>query len=315
MNIKIVFYSLLVFYLAMAQLSCDDSKKKSKTKDKPSQIYQTDNPSFNPQTGEFSVDKHTAALWHLNEGKDIVFTDSSPNNNYGQIVKGSWTDGRFGKAIKLSGRKQYLYVPDNQTLSLNKAVTVEMWVYIKRLVGSAMAILIKQTDFVDRQTYPNYGFYMKVKPGHSVFPVPGLWWWPTSTSADHYSLTAETSKKLGLSSLVGKWHYLAGTYNGEYSRLYIDGELISEVKFKGSLRTVGNGDLYIGTIHTNYLHVSYNGKVDEIRISNVARSPQAIKKYWDSVKDIKSNDTVTNDLEQIKKQKKKKKKNKKAKPN
>ncbi|MDH5680437.1 MAG: hypothetical protein OEZ36_02540, partial [Spirochaetota bacterium] len=83
MNIKIVFYSLLVFYLAMAQLSCDDSKKKSKTKDKPSQIYQTDNPSFNPQTGEFSVDKHTAALWHLNEGKDIVFTDSSPNNNYG----------------------------------------------------------------------------------------------------------------------------------------------------------------------------------------------------------------------------------------
>ena len=64
-----------------------------------------------------------------------------------------------------------------------------------------------------------------------------------------------------------KWHHILGTYNGEISRLYVDGELISEkMNLNGSLDVCNGGEIIIGKSWNE--EGNFNGLLDEIGIWN-----------------------------------------------
>ena len=75
-----------------------------------------------------------------------------------------------------------------------------------------------------------------------------------------------------------KWTHIAGTYDAksDEAKIYIDGVLDAEGKIGGEI--VPNNDvLWLGRGAGPFL----NGRMDEVRISNIARSQQEIQELMD----------------------------------
>ena len=74
--------------------------------------------------------------------------------------------------------------------------------------------------------------------------------------------------------LVPGWHHVAGVYNGDTIKLFIDGILVAERSGSGLIQT-NNVSVVIGRLHENA--ASFRGIIDEVRISDTARNDDRIK--------------------------------------
>ena len=77
--------------------------------------------------------------------------------------------------------------------------------------------------------------------------------------------------------LAAGWHHLAGSYDGERLRLYVDGKAIDEAAGEGAIR-VGEADIGIGCIAQG--GAQFKGRIGEVRISAVARSGAWLETTW-----------------------------------
>ena len=71
---------------------------------------------------------------------------------------------------------------------------------------------------------------------------------------------------------TNKWTHLAGVFDGEEARLYIDGKLASKLPASGT-RTTNNLPLFIGADPDGFGNPTreFAGKIDEVRVSKIAR--------------------------------------------
>ena len=79
--------------------------------------------------------------------------------------------------------------------------------------------------------------------------------------------TDGTLKHLSVSGVLneGKWHFIAGTWDGVNQRLYVDGEEIAHERSGGILNNASN-------VSVSSRDEPLNGKLDEARIYNRALS-------------------------------------------
>ncbi|MEM1166828.1 MAG: LamG-like jellyroll fold domain-containing protein [Planctomycetota bacterium] len=69
----------------------------------------------------------------------------------------------------------------------------------------------------------------------------------------------------------GRWHHLAGVFDGEESRLYVNGRLVDDAENPGTVQ-FGSGALVIGAdARWSGWRNGMNGWIDEVRISHTAR--------------------------------------------
>jgi hypothetical protein len=89
----------------------------------------------------------------------------------------------------------------------------------------------------------------------------------------HLHIDSNFSDVDGPSNLTpGEWHYVTHTYDKNDGRLYLDGKL--DGKASPTLNIKSPARLWIGGWYDVY---SYEGEMDEVRVSSVARSPEWIK--------------------------------------
>ena len=83
----------------------------------------------------------------------------------------------------------------------------------------------------------------------------------------------------------GDWYTVAYTFDGNNSRLYVNGALISSVPKSGAVTfTANTDDLYIGKSNNSVFPYNFNGVIDEIRIYNKAISSSQVG-YLNLMKD------------------------------
>ena len=82
-----------------------------------------------------------------------------------------------------------------------------------------------------------------------------------------------------------KQHYLAGTYDGTTSRLYVDGQEVASVDYTNTLAYGANSDVHIGRGSYGSGN-ALGGELAEIRVSNRARDPWEIKSVWRGYQEI-----------------------------
>ncbi|MDH4127184.1 MAG: LamG domain-containing protein [Spirochaetota bacterium] len=278
---KLAFLSL--FFIAIFTLifnTCESNKSNTSKDDKQKQvIYTTDNPSFNPKTGVFIADEYTAGLWHMDEGKDRIIFDESKNDNSGLLTDADWTKGKFGTGVKFDGKRSYIEIEEMknpQSLSPKHAITIEFWSFFDPKQMNIVSLVVKDT-ILESSGRPSYEVFLNnYKEDEYGFNIC----FRISTDAGEFTMPAGISWE----KYIGAWHYFAATYDGKEMKLYIDGKLIVSRKRTGKL-IQNNNPLRLSRkySHGNLL----NGIMDEVRISNVARSEIAIKTYWNSVKKIK----------------------------
>ena len=203
----------------------------------------------------FAQDEHTVALYTFETGAGNTVKDLSDYGNDGKLMGPKWGDGNpdGGLVFGGNGPKDFVEIPDSESLDLVEGLTVEMWLYLEAWSTAGGTGATKETTY-------------KVGP-----------------RSDKKVLIRMTTDALawGAAVLAGKtdmplrkWTHMAGTYDGKSgeAKIYIDGVLDAEGKLDGNI-TPNNDVLWLGRGAGPFLE----GRMDEVRISNIARSEAEIK--------------------------------------
>lgn len=266
-------WMILFFFSLVFLYSCgSSSKKNSKEKEEKEEVIYVDSASFNQNTGEFILDEHTVALWHFNEGRDTFIFDASPHENDGIILGGKWMEkGLLNKSLDLSG-SAYVEVENSESMNITRAVTVEGWFFFHEKQVK-LPFLIQKATSIRGGGNAAYGLWFNNRGNFHALPSRTLALRITLDGGGEHEINSLVLWK----SLIGSWHYIVGTYDGKTARVYVNGSLKAARNLEGQLKQ-GDYPLIIGKDMSN--HNSFNGFVDEIRISKVVRTEKAIASYW-----------------------------------
>lgn len=156
-----------------------------------------------------------AAQWRMDEGSGQLVRDSSGNGLHGRLGSTSgddetdplWTSGRIGEgALAFPGGARSVFVPDSPLLEPPQ-VTAEAWVRRSGSPGPFAYVLSKGASTCVAASYAIYSGF-----------AGGLTFYVYNGSS--YRLA---SPDAGRSVWDGKWHHVAGTFDGALVHLYIDG--------------------------------------------------------------------------------------------
>ena len=210
-----------------------------------------------------AVDKNTVAVWLFEEGNGKTVKDASGNGHDGNF-KGSpkWVKAKFGTGLEFPGDAGgYVVVDSTKKLEL-ETLTIELWVKVEESTGKWQGMVCKQQAGC---TNRNYGIWVHVDK--SVFHAQ-----IGANGACAFSID-------GTSDITdNRWHHLAFTYDGKMGQLYIDGELESKAP---NAETFQSSDpITIGVPNLDNAN-GLKGVIDEIRLSNVARTEEEIQEAMD----------------------------------
>lgn len=218
---------------------------------------------FGSGFADAAVDKNTVAVWLFEEGAGRTVKDASGNGHDGKF-KGSpkWVKAKFGTGLELPGDAGgYVVVDSTKKLEL-ETLSIEAWVKVEEGTGKWQGIVCKQQAGC---TNRNYGIWVHVDKstlhaqiganGGCAFSIDG-----TSDITDN------------------KWHHLAFTYDGNRGRVYVDGKL--ETAAPNAETFQSNDPITIGVPNLDNAN-GLKGIIDEIRISNVARTEKEIQEAMD----------------------------------
>lgn len=75
---------------------------------------------------------------------------------------------------------------------------------------------------------------------------------------------------------AGKWYHVAGTFDGTMIMVYINGEMVGSQPYSGTMAPNSN-QLLIGNLPEPSQNRYFDGKIDEVRVWNVARTQAQIR--------------------------------------
>ena len=211
------------------------------------------------------------ACYDFEEGSGSVVRDKSGNGNHGTIHGAKFVDrGRgcvlSGHALQFDGVDDYVDFETKATLDCADAVTLEAWVFPQLPKTPLGRTRIAGTE---RNSY--LLFYYDFNGRGCVF-----WHF---TERNYLRALADP----------GAWHHIAGTFDGEKVRLFIDGRLRDERTFKDGDYArdkpfrlgVKSADKGIG-IHPDdaSFTCAFEGMIDEVRVYARALSEAEIADHY-----------------------------------
>lgn len=159
-------------------------------------------------------------------------------------------------ALEFDGINDYVRVNGSVGLTNATTITVEAWIYANAWEANVFdGVIVSKAD-VGPPTGTQGWILSTGNNGRASFEVapigPQAYW------------KAESGPVMN----TGQWHHLAGTFDGNAVRIYIDGVLQSTQAYVGTIQP-GTSDLYFGR-HTLLPGRQFEGRIDEVRIWDVA---------------------------------------------
>ena len=208
-----------------------------------------------PDAPDYTVDGATwsegyAGVWHLHDDEG----DATANENHAIAINAPGDiPGKIGDGQDFDGADDYVQAADHDSLDITGSMTASAWVYWRGSWG-----------FFSKETDDDSQFSAEIYDGASKI----RWYnWGLTTGVDMRSSVIYPNS-------VGAWHHVALLYDqaAGKKRIYIDGLLDSEIDASGSM--VANGSPFrigLSKLSSNAWRY-FNGRMDEFRLSNVARS-------------------------------------------
>jgi hypothetical protein len=201
---------------------------------------------------------HFKGVWHMKEtGTNPVANDSTSNtNNSTAQVWTPTTSGQIDGAGSFDGSTTYVNVGKKSSLDINNAVTLSAWVNAVAFTSSTYESIIRKINASDTSQGTAYGLTMDWSTSHLKF---------FASTSDGYGKNFISSTAL----VTGSWYYVTATYDSatHTAYIYVNGVLdATSTAITGSILT-STDDAYIG-----YTGARFNGTIDEVRLSDTARS-------------------------------------------
>lgn len=229
--------------------------------------------------GNFVADGNTVALWHFNEESGDTLLDSSSNNHHGTIVGATRVRGVEGQALSFDGRNDFVLLGEN--LFNDNQGTIEAWVKLDSHQSQNTILYQGKIDSFSS----GMALMIIQEANKSILQFQ-------HDSRDCNGNATGLRKALSLDNEIelNSWTYVAVTSNGSLpSRLYINGVEVS-VGTNGIQRLPtswfsglcnGPKSNYLGRWKRSINDEFFSGSIDEMRVSNVARTPEEIFAHWE----------------------------------
>jgi hypothetical protein len=226
------------------------------------------NPAINNQENPAGVwSNGYQAVYHLSEDPTGTVYDSTANNNdgtsSGSMTSSDQTQGIFDGSIDFDGSDDLLNVGDVNSNSW-PGITVQSWIY-HDVTGDDRIICKSPTTVTSDHIFSlavfTEGSDDKLRIRLSTDGAGGSPAGPQRDSAANFTTST--------------WHHLAFTWDSTSERiyLYIDGSQDINSFFKDGDSIMDSAlPVILANVNTGSSNRYYDGKIDEARISNVARS-------------------------------------------
>ncbi|MCX5636426.1 MAG: LamG domain-containing protein [Planctomycetota bacterium] len=189
--------------------------------------------------------------------------DDSIGSNHGTIVGNpTWETGRLGGALLFDG-DDYVVIPNESEFDFTDAMTVACWIKVRTFDKQWQAIVTKGDNS-----------------------------WRIARTSDENTValhcTGVTSNNNGRNSNFGvegniivndgKWHHVAGVYDGSKIYIYVDGTLDRALSASGKI-SKGDYQVYIGE-NAERRGRQFNGLIDDVAIFDHALSEQEVAQLY-----------------------------------
>jgi hypothetical protein len=181
---------------------------------------------------------------HLNEESGTTAYDSTANGNDGIIVGTTYTQDFLGGLRTFFGSGNHIALPNDVG-------------YVDQFSSFAW--------FKSEGTPPG-GYHIVFGGGELELSIPGS----TGEIRTGLYTSSRFVSNHGSGILDGNWHHVGFTFDGSAKNSYIDGNYVGQQSVTGTLRNSFNYR-YIGRFGISTTYYA-NGYIDEVRISNVART-------------------------------------------
>jgi hypothetical protein len=209
--------------------------------------------------------------------------DDAVGNNNGTAHAITYGPGKVGRAFQFDG-ESHLRIPGAPSLN-SPAITVEAWV---KSPGEGTTAQGRYRYLVAKGVYADeaasYGLYTGCTGGLFFYV---------------YDRTLDAAVSPGPSPGIwdGKWHHVAGTFDGATVRLYVDGQQVGNgtpAALNIDYKLPDGNDLFIGTVWPHGARPAHGtrgfiGSIDELSIFNRALSASEIQTIFSAASAGKSN--------------------------
>jgi hypothetical protein len=202
-----------------------------------------------------------AAVYHMaDNAASANVAESTSNGNTGTAQSNTSTKSTAGKingALSFNGSADYINGGSANSLAITGAITLSAWINVNSLPSNYGQFYICGKGYNDT----NESYYLRIDSDGSggTFVAAG-----TETFPNQYQATASIT-----SGFLGSWHYVAGTYDGTWN-IYVDGVKTTSSQTQAPFAT--SERFLIGARDANGGSSQYfPGKIDEVRVSNVAQ--------------------------------------------
>lgn len=197
-------------------------------------------------------------VWHMNNnpaGTAPQLLDSTSNNNdgtsNGSMTSGDLVTGKLDQAINFDGSNDWFNVPNDTSLQMTNQLTLSAW------VRSGAGGQTVDTMVVGKEVTGTYYYHLGIQSNDVAnFRV--------DTVGDDSYLDGATTLA------ASTWYFIYGIYNNNDVRVYYNTTEDGTDTLTGDANIESNTQpVYIGK---RYNDRYFNGDIDEVRISNVART-------------------------------------------
>jgi tetratricopeptide (TPR) repeat protein len=199
------------------------------------------------------------AWWKFDKAEGGVTVDSSGSGLDGRLMGDAQiiSDPERGNVLSLDGEGDYVDCGNDLKFDITGEITISAWVKINKFDKRWHTIIAKGDTA--------WRLQRNRATDNIEFACTGL-----EVPSNRYSAV------LGERQMNdGKWHHIAGVYNGKKIYLYVDGELDVSVEATGRINTNG-WKVLIGN-NQQYPDREWNGLIDDVRIYSYALSEAEIK--------------------------------------
>ena len=187
----------------------------------------------------FSLPENLIDVWRFDEGTGNIATNSIGAHD-GEIFGSKWNFGVYGDALEFDGVDDVVVVKDYPTFEITENMTFMAWFQPTDTLTNR-AFIVKHDSF-----YVSFGEQNQLKFGVQ----------PQDVSVE------------STDNIRSRWYHFAVTFDGKTMRIYINGQLNSELQNDVSIAP-SEADLVIGQ--------GFSGSIDEVRIYNKALSEDEIE--------------------------------------
>ncbi|MFC1977792.1 LamG domain-containing protein, partial [Chloroflexota bacterium] len=206
------------------------------------------------------------SYWKFDEDIGTSALDSVGTNQGTVLNGGSWTTGRVGSALSFDGVNDYVEVVDSASLDVTEQISLEAWIMPKGQYRTEN--IVGKWGNTSRQT----GTYtLNLRSGKPELEL-------SRYGNDWVSVISPNALD------PDQWYHLAGTSDGNWARLYVNGTLVHELTLPDYPYTIHTNDqpVAVGAIAEadTYIRWFFYGIIDEVAIWSKALTSEEIQLHY-----------------------------------